>query len=211
MSTQTDVERLSDDARETALEDSRLVAAVLGDEPAAFDELVRRYQRRAVAVAYRLLGDVHDAADVVQDAFLRAYRNLRSLEDHRRFGPWLMRIVSNLSLNFRRSRETGVARRAVGLDDLIEGHNEFRSTSGQSLTGDVSPGDPSISGETQDEVSKAIAALPEKQRLALVLFTIEGMPQKEVAEIMDCSVELVKWNVFQARKTLRRQLAEFLG
>jgi RNA polymerase sigma-70 factor (ECF subfamily) len=211
VSNQTDVERLSYDARETALEDSRLVAAVLGDEPTAFDELVRRYQRRAVAVAYRLLGDVHDAADVVQDAFLRAYRNLRSLEDHRRFGPWLMRIVSNLSLNFRRSRETGVARQAVGLDELVEGPNQFRSTSGQPLTGGLSPGDPSISGEVQDEVSKAVAALPEKQRLALVLFTIEGMPQKEVAEIMDCSVELVKWNVFQARKTLRRQLAEYLG
>ena len=56
----------------------------------------------------------------------------------------------------------------------------------------------------------AIAELPEKQRLALVLFSIEGLPQKEVAEILECSLELVKWNVFQARKHLREQLAEYL-
>ena len=54
-------------------------------------------------------------------------------------------------------------------------------------------------------------ALPEKQRLALVLFSMEGLPQKEVAEIMECTVELVKWNVFQARKTLRENLAIHLG
>lgn len=211
MSISTEVERPCDDAREAPVEDAPLVAAALANDSAAFDELVRRYQRRAVAVAYRLLGDVHDAADVAQDAFFRAYQSLSGLEDHRRFGPWLMRIVSNLSLNFRRSRETGVARRAVGLGDLVEGPSEFRSTSGEPLTGQPSPGEASLSGELREAVGRAVAALPEKQRLALVLFSIEGMPQKEVAQILDCSVELVKWNVFQARKALRRQLAEFLA
>jgi len=59
-------------------------------------------------------------------------------------------------------------------------------------------------------VEAAIAELPEKQRLSLVLSSVEGVPQKEVAEILDCSVELVKWNVFQARKTLKRVLAPYL-
>jgi RNA polymerase sigma-70 factor (ECF subfamily) len=59
-------------------------------------------------------------------------------------------------------------------------------------------------------VSRAMETLPEKQRLSLILFSIEGMPQKDVAEILDCSLELVKWNVFQARKKLKELLEEYL-
>jgi len=199
------------DAPEAAAEDARLVACVLAGESAAFDDLVRRYQRRAVAVAYRLLGDTHDAADVAQDAFLRAYRGLNSLEDLRRFGPWLMRIVTNLSLNFRRSRETGPIRTAAALDDVVETPEGFRSPSGDPPGADTSPPDASLSGELGRTVRRAIERLPEKQRLALVLFCLEGMPQKDVAEVLQCSVELVKWNVFQARKTLRKELGGYLG
>ena len=209
MSIQSDVQELNRGADE-AIQDAGLVSSVLAGDSAAFDRLVRRYQRRAVAVAYRLLGNVHDAADVAQDAFLRAYRGLGGLEDRRRFGPWLMRIVTNLSLNFRRSRETGVARGAAALDDVVETPDGFRNPTGDAWTGGLSPTDSSLSGELRDAVGQAIERLPEKQRLALVLYSIEGLPQKDVAEILECSVELVKWNVFQARKTLRKELGRFL-
>ncbi len=208
-----DVEESSSDVTQAAMEDARLVSSVLAGDSAAYDDLVRRYQRRAVAVAYRLLGNLHDAADVAQDAFLRAYRGLGGLEDHGRFGPWLMRIVSNLSLNYRRSRETGVARSAMALDEVVEATEELRSTMGDALTGTHrggSPGDTPLAGEVQETVGRAIEALPDKQRLALVLYCVEGLPQKEVAEIMECSVELVKWNVFQARKKLKQDLAGYL-
>jgi len=87
-----------------------------------------------------------------------------------------------------------------------------RST-GESLNGGAIGGSPTespLSGELGGAVGEAIGRLPEKQRLALILFSIEGLPQKEVAEILECSVELVKWNVFQARKTLRKTLAGYL-
>ena len=186
-------------------EDAQCVARVRAGDDAAFDELVQRYQRRAVAVAYRLLGNMHDAADVAQDAFLRAYRKLEKLDDPRRFGAWLMRIVSNLALNFRRSRSRNTA---MSTDDVFEGPEEFRSASGALLGGTAE--DAAGAQELKEAVGTAIAELPEKQRLALVLFSMEGLPQKEVAAIMDCSVELVKWNVFQARKTLRKRLADQL-
>ncbi len=210
MSDLTDVERLSDDAQAAAREDARLVSAVVAGDSGAYDHLVRRYQRRAVAVAYRLLGDIHDAADVAQDAFLRGFGHLASLEDRQRFGPWLMRIVTNLSLNFRRWRGGSITRRAVGLEEVAEGPDEAQGQPGQSSADRAAPDAPTMTGELQNAVARAIDALPEKQRLALVLFSIEGLPQKDVAEILECSVELVKWNVFQARKTLRRELAEFL-
>ena len=183
--------------------DAERVAQALAGYPGAFDALVRAYHRRAIAVAYRLLGSRQDALDVAQDAFLKAYQSLATLKDHRRFGPWLMRIVSNLSLNFRRGRKSGAT---VSLDDVGD---KIAELGGVGAAGSTSATDPAAT-ELRAAIRKAIDALPEKQRVALVLFSIEGMPQKDVAAIMDCSVELVKWNVFQARKQLRQALAEYL-
>lgn len=181
--------------------------AQLGDAD-AFADLVRRYQRRAVSVAFRLLNNAEDAADVSQDAFVRAYRSLPQLDDAGRFGPWFMRTVTNLSLNFRRGRKS---RMAVSLDDVEQATGSLRSpVSGRPLAEVRHAADGPLPEELQTLVNDAMAALPDKQRLALILFSVEGMPQKEVAEILECSIELVKWNVFQARKKLREVLAEYL-
>src|SRR5215207_5145274 len=97
-------------------EDGRLVEQSLSGNRKAFDELIRRYQRQAVAVSYRLLGNSHDALEVTQDAFIKAFSSLATLQKPEAFGGWLMRIVSNLSLNYRRSRKT---RSQLPLDDLL--------------------------------------------------------------------------------------------
>ncbi len=199
-----EAERQADDP---GLEDADAVARTVGGEAAAFDELVRRYQRRAVATAYRLVGDAHAAADVAQDAFVRAYRGLSSLQDPRRFGPWLMRIVSNLSLNYRRSRK---ATSSVSLEAAAEVAEGFRRASDATRLTSAAPSERADVEDLSAAIERALQQLPEKQRTALVLFSVEGMPQKEVAQIMDCSVELVKWNVFQARKAMKEMLARFM-
>lgn len=193
-----------DVAQQRGLEDARWVAEARRGNQDAFDQLVERYQRRAVSVAYRLLGNPSDAQDIAQDAFLRAYQNLARLEDPRRFGGWLMRIVTNLSLNLRRARRraTPVSMDVLGAQD-VETTNPARARSGSAAEG-------AETSELAAAIRAAIDALPEAQRVCLVLFSIEGLPQKEVAEIMNCSVELVKWNVFQARKALRSALTDYL-
>ena len=174
----------------------------------AFGQLVRRYQRRAVSVAYRLLGNIADAGDVSQDAFVRAYQNLGQLDDPSRFGGWLMRVVSNLSLNFRRSR---ASRAAGSLDDALAVSAPMRRpATGLRMTSPEGEDGGALSDEMHRAVSEALERLPDKQRLALILFSVEGLPQKEVAEILECSVELVKWNVFQARKKLKGLLEPHL-
>jgi RNA polymerase sigma-70 factor (ECF subfamily) len=194
---------------EAKLGDAALVEAVCAGRRAAFDELVERYQRRAVSVAYRLLGNLHDALEVCQEAFIRAYRNLESLEDQERFGSWLLRIVTNLSLNFRRDRAVGGQR--VSLDDCILDDQPPRIRQlGDNAEASRNPGAELAAAELREIVQAAIAALPQQQRSALVLFSIEQLPQKEVAAIMNCTVEAVKWHVFQARKKLKSQLAEYL-
>lgn len=174
----------------------------------AFGELVRQYQRRAVSVAYRLLGNVEDASDVSQDAFVRAHRSLSQLDDASRFSPWLMRVVTNLSLNYRRARAT---RAAASWDEVLAGSSEVRRPSGErTLTTQLADQEGSIPAELRAAIQDALDQLPKKQRLALVLFSVEGLPQKEVAEILECSVEMVKWNVFQARQKLKGLLEKYL-
>jgi len=194
----TEEDRRSTEPATAGVEDAQLVRLTLAGDMKAFESLVARYEKRAASAAYRLLGNSHDAMEVCQDAFLKAYQSLASLKEQGRFGPWLLRIVSNLSLNFRRSRK---AVASLPTDDALQD----------------APGSPATrsaespaSGELTAEIERAIATLPEKQRLALVLFAIEGWPQMDVAEMLGCSLEAVKWNVFQARKTLKDKLADYL-
>jgi RNA polymerase sigma-70 factor (ECF subfamily) len=185
--------------------DAQAVARTLAGDVSAFDELIERYQRRAVGVSYRLLGNTEDAMDVSQDAFLKAYRSLSTLQAPERFGAWLMRIVTNLSLNFRRGRRPSLSLSAGDDDGAADGLLADRGRQVEDSAEDKARG-----VETERAVSAAMEALPEQQRLALVLFAIERIPQKEVAEILECSVEMVKWNVFQARKRLKEELSEYL-
>ncbi len=217
MSSIRDVQDRSESVDDEAAEDARLVGQALAGDADAFGVLARRYQRRVFAVAYRLLNNQHDALDVAQDALLRAYRSLDQLTDPLRFGPWLMRIVANLSFNYRRSRKASAAVGLGGMPAALSGHaraNALRpgERHGRSKAAmpPGSPDDDIRERELRAAVGAAMEELPEKQRLALVLCSIAGVPQQEVAQMLSCSVELVKWNVFQARKTLKQRLEQYL-
>lgn len=189
--------------------DGQLVAQVIAGQRTAFDVLINRYQRQAVAVSYRLLGNSQDALEVTQDAFLKAFTSLATLNKPEAFGGWLMRIVSNLSLNYRRSRKV---RSQLPLDDLLGKQQTDAPKSGGSEWMSQS-GDPVHNLESREmgeRLKQAMQQLPEKQRLALVMFTIDELPQKQIAVVLNCSVEAVKWHVFQGRKRLKELMKEHL-
>jgi len=192
--------------------DETLVRQTLAGDRTAFDALVRRHQGQAMGVAQRLLGNKSDAAEVVQDSLFKAYKSLASLQQPAAFAGWLMRIVNNLSLNKRRGRSL---RKTTAIESDDGDHaGDFSGTtglSGQSLQqGDSDPFRSLIGKELGARLEVALAGLPEKQRLAIVMFTVQQLPQKEVAQALDCSVEAVKWHVFQGRKKLKEILKEYL-
>jgi len=190
-------------------EEAKLVSAAVGGDNDAFEELVVRHQRKAVAVAGRLLGNVDDSLEVVQEAFVRAYRSLGELNDRRRFGAWFMRIVVNQALNLRQSRRR---RATVGLAGLsgAGGAAGEGPVAMEPAAKTPSPQEQLAAKELAEALKKAIDELPERLRTALLLFSVEGLAQKEVAGIMDCSVETVKWRVFEARRRLRKRLGKML-
>ncbi len=162
-------------------------------------------------MSFRLLGNSHDALEVTQDAMLKAYSSLAGLDKPEAFGGWLMRIVSNLSLNYRRSRKL---RQQLPLDELAGAGSQQAQPGGAGMSESLVRGDDPVrslqSKELGQRLQQALGQLPEKQRLAIVMFTIEQMPQKQVAEALGCSVEAVKWHVFQGRKRLRELLKDHL-
>lgn len=186
--------------------DGNLVQSTLAGCRPAFDDLIRRYQRQVVAVSYRLLGNAHDALEVSQDAFLKAFVNLASLQKPEAFGGWLMRIVSNLSLNFRRARKS---RSHLHLDDLLVAKDQI-SAGGDLPSNHPDPVHQLASAEMGGRLRQALRTLSDKQRSAVILFAIEQLPQKQVAQTLGCSVEAVKWHVFQARKKLKEILRDYL-
>ena len=189
-----DAEGLTADAAAIAPEQSdepALVARIKDGKDGAFDILVKRYLRRAHAVAFRMLRHEEDAEDVVQDAFLRALDRIDQCAPGRAFGPWFFRILITQALNSRRSQKV---RATDELSDDVHG-------------GDDAPDTDAERSEIRARFGTALAALPEKQRMVVELSELEGFSSGEIAEMLDMPAGTVRWHLHQARSQLRQALA----
>jgi RNA polymerase sigma-70 factor (ECF subfamily) len=175
--------------------DGRLVQAVLGGDGRAFELLVRRHDRRAFSLAFRLLSHREDAEDVVQESFVAALEALERFDVTRPFGPWFYRIVVNRSLNARKARSR-------------------RST--ESIPEDAPASTPSPEraaevAEARKTVLKALDSLTERQRHVVEMIELEGLSGPEVAEILGIPEGTVRWHLHSARKALRAALGPAEG
>lgn len=163
----------------------------------AFEEIVKRYQRRVYGIAYRIVRRHDVADDVAQEAFIRAFKALETFDVARPFGPWICRIAANLAVNHTRSPE---ARE----DPLPEGHLE---------TPAVAPGplDGVLEGEARAVLAAAMDRLPAEQRAVFVLRVVEELSYKEIAEALDISIGTVMSRLSRAREKLREALLPYLG
>jgi RNA polymerase sigma-70 factor (ECF subfamily) len=170
--------------------DGELLLRVQDGDEEAFDLLVRRYLPRARVVARRLMQDPDDADDLVQDAFLRALDRIHTFDVARAFGPWFTRVLLNLGLDQRRKQRV---RRT-------EPHDP------ESFAGGVSPDREVERADLKDSLGKALEALPDRQRLIVTLFEIDGHSTEEVATMLEVSQVTIRWHLHQARRTLREAL-----
>ena len=172
-------------------DDRRLIADTLAGRPAAFGELVRKYQDRVFNLAARILGNPEDAADAAQEAFLHAYQALPNFKGDSEFFTWLYRIAFNAAVSQKRKR------RAVGrLDDGGEG--------GIADPASLDPPPPAV--ERAEEVAKltaALARLSPDHRAVLVLKDIDGLMYDEIAGVVGVPVGTVRSRIHRARLELR--------
>jgi len=163
----------------------------------AFDEIVKRYQRRVYATAVRIVRRHDVADDVVQEAFLRAHQALGRFDLARPFGPWICRIAANLAVNHVRSP---ISREEA----LPETHAEKPVPGGGPLAG-------VLDTEAGEELARAMESLSAEQRAVFVLRVFEELSYKEIAQSLEISVGTVMSRLSRARERLRAALVPYLG
>lgn len=172
-------------------DDAVLVRAAAAGSPEAFDLLVERHRRQVYQVCYRYAGNHEDANDLAQEVFIRAYRGLGSFRGESAFSTWLYRVAVNVCLN----------ERARGRPRL-----EALEVARQVGSGDPPVDEQVAATERAAQVRAAVARLPARQRLTVLLRVYEGLTHEEIARVLGTSVGTVKANFFHAVRNLRRYL-----
>lgn len=174
-----------------------------GDE-AAFREVLARWQKPILNFVYRMTGDAAAADDIAQEVFVRVYRRVgefRLRPGRASFSTWLFQIARNAALDHLRHRSRHPAEPLEALPG-----------SGEAIpAGVASPAAVALSREVGTEIARAVAALPEDQRTALILAEYEGASVAAIAAVMACSEKSVESRLYRARQRLRQQLGHLLN
>src|SRR5947207_10920323 len=181
------------------LTDAGFVARARAGDADAYRVLVERHSRALFRLAYRMTGNQQDAEDVVQESFLRAYKQLGKFDERASFGTWLYRIAINCSLDLVRSRKRRNEQLAPADADVDEPVLSLPSP-------DPDPGRLALSGEVRERVAVAMNDLSASERTAFVLRHFEGMCIEDVSRVLGCQPGAAKHSVFRAVQKLRRAL-----
>jgi RNA polymerase sigma-70 factor, ECF subfamily len=165
------------------------------------------YRRELLAHCYRMLGSLHDAEDLVQETYLRAYRGFGGFQQGTNLKAWLYRILTNTFINTYRAKQ----RRPDETDlDEVEDLYLYRRLGGlEAASRGRSAEDELMDLFTDAEVKEAVEALPEQFRLAVILADVEGFAYKEIAEILDIPIGTVMSRLHRGRKALQKRLYAF--
>jgi RNA polymerase sigma factor (sigma-70 family) len=178
-------------------EERRLVETAQRGDVESFNALVRLYEGRLYNLCYRMLGDADSAADAAQDAFLSAFRNLRSFRGGS-FRSWILRIATNTCYDVLRARKR---RPTTSLDIETDGGED--SAPLQIADSAESPDDFALRRELATAIQQGLATLPEEQRIILILSDIQGLAYEEIADITATNLGTVKSRLSRGRARLR--------
>ena len=186
--------------------DADVMLRVKAGDDAAFDYLVQKYRRPMVNFMYRMAHNSAGAEDLAQEVFLRVYRSRESYEASAKFTTWLYRIATNLAVNHARDTRHERAENQVSLDEPDE-------ESGRTL--DLADEAPSVEEnlvrrERLAAIRQRVQALPERQRIAVVMHKYQQMDYRQIADVLKLSESATKSLLFRAYETLREQLREFV-
>ena len=176
--------------------DEELVEACLAGEDSAFDVLLGRWEKRIRGAIHRLVGSDEEARDLCQEAFLKAYKNLRSFKQEARFSSWLYQIALNLCRDRMRRRR---GKTMVSLDELEEGGAAMTVAGPTAL-------DLLQERDTRRLVAQAIEALPDEQREVIILKEYQGLTFLEIAQVLDVPISTVKTRLYRGLDQLRSRL-----
>jgi len=193
--------KLSDDMPARGMdEDKDLVLRSKQGDPDAFEQLVIRHQKKMLNIAYRIIGSYEDACDVVQDAFVSAYKDIRHFEGRSQFSTWLCTIVINLSRNRLKQIKATWSRNEISI------HAEEGAVSIDPPSGAPSVLEMIEKRDIQRSVQECIKGLEDDFRIVVVLRDIQGFAYNEISTMLKMAEGTVKSRIFRAREMLRNCL-----
>ena len=180
--------------------DTQLVKRVQKGDKGAFDLLVLKYQHKIVNLVMRYVRDPEQALDITQEAFIKAYRALPRFRGDSAFYTWMYRIAVNTAKNYLAAQR----RRPIDVEldmqdpDQYDLHAKLKETD--------TPEGVTLSNELKETVERAIAALPDDLRTAIILRELDGMSYEEIAQTMECPVGTVRSRIFRARDAISKKV-----
>lgn len=184
-----------DDLLVTLAEASAIARAQRGDAE-GYEYLVEKYLRRVVSIAWGVVRNAHDAEDLAQEAFVKAYQNIGRFRAGESFGPWIYRIVTNAALDVRKHRTKFRHEPIADSEPALRRDDATLSA---------------MSNELAQRIDSAIEELPEMQRIVARLHLVEEFDHQEIAGMLDLSEGTVRSHLSLARKKLREKLADLYG
>ena len=189
--------------------DLQIVEAVLQGDIERYGELVQRYQLAAWKLAFSFVGNLEDARELAQNAFVNAFRSLNRFRRQSKFSTWLYRILANECKDFlrKKSREPVLVRLEDNSGENEENPPEIFEVADSS----EDPRQAAFHRELGAKLARAIGRLPMKQRWAFLLHEVQGLPIEEAAQVMGCRAGTVKSHLFRAAESLRLSLEPLLA
>ena len=186
--------------------DVSVVRQVQAGDVAAFDQLVLKYRARVYGVVYHLTSNRDDAADLTQDAFIKAFQSINRFQGQSSFFTWLYRIAVNSTLTHLRKHRlrTFFSFEKINEDDRISAEVIA------ALTDATGADRETFARELQEKLNEAMQKLSIKHRTVITLFEIDGLSHQEIAEVMDCSVGTVRSRLHYAKQLLQSELQPYI-
>ncbi|MCZ6706113.1 MAG: sigma-70 family RNA polymerase sigma factor [Bacteroidetes bacterium] len=178
--------------------ETELVQAAQGGDTLAFEELIRRYERRLLQVAHGIMGNMQDAYDAYQDGIIRAYTKLDSFRFESSFGTWLTRIVINQSLNLKKKLRWSSR---LSLDTLMSDKMEF-----EEISHAEQPDELMVRTELSATIQMSLDNLSDRERTVFVLKHQHGYKLREIAVMLECAEGTIKNYMFRATQKMRKAL-----
>ena len=186
-------------------EDIALVRRAQAGDLTAYDELVRLYQERIYATVYHMTGNHEDANDLAQEAFIKAFRALKSFKGDSSFFTWVYRIAVNKTINFLKQRKHRIQKSLNDVDINAEHDPDLLA-----LISHKTPRRELNLSELQEKLNEGLQKLSEVHRLVVTLHDIQGLSHEEISKIMGCNTGTVRSRLFYARQQLQGYLSDFL-
>jgi RNA polymerase sigma-70 factor (ECF subfamily) len=189
-----------------AYTDAEVMLRVKAGDESAFDYLVQKYRRPLVSFMYRMARNTAAAEDLAQEVFLRVYRSRQTYEASAKFTTWLYRIATNLAVNHARDTRHERPEVTVSLDEPDEDTGTTLDVADSKVTAEESL----VRRERLLAIRAKVEALPERQKLAVIMHKYQQMDYKQIADVLKLSESATKSLLFRAYETLREQLKEFV-